>query len=113
MKGLVKVTPDSLINLIEYCMDYMGDFDPTIYPRTEYKKWSWSKLKWIDSSCLILPSWHGYKSSLTRHFHELHDMALNAGKNGDEIWLSELSYKNMVLLKNGNEDANPIFIMNY
>lgn len=113
MNGLVKVTPESLISLIEYCMDYMGDFDIANQPKIKREFWSWSKFRFIEEFGYKAPSWYGYKKSLTNHFHELHDMALNARKFNDEIWLSELSYKNMVLLKNGNEDANPIYIMNY
>lgn len=113
MNGLIKVTPESLISLIKYCMDYMGDFKLEDCEKRNYKTWSWSKFKWIEDSSYKSHFWYGYKKPLTRHFHELHDMALNARKNGDEIWLSELSYKNMVLLKNGNEYANPIYIMNY
>jgi hypothetical protein len=113
MNGLIKVTPESLISLIEYCMDYMSDFNIANQPKIKRECWSWSKFRFIEEFGYKAPCWYGYKKSLTRHFHELHDMALNTIKYGDEIWLSELSYKNMVLLKNGNEDANPIYIMNY
>lgn len=113
MNGLVNVTPESLINLIECCMDYMRNFNVENCEKYTYKTWSWIGFKWTEHAIYDAPFWYGYKESLVRHFHELHDMALNARKFGDEIWLSELSYKNMVLLKNGNDDANPIYITNY
>lgn len=113
MNGLIKVTPESLIQLTDDCCIYMREFKLQDCEKQIYKTWSWVCFGWIENISYKAPFWYGYKKSLHQHMHHLHDMADNAKKTGDEIWLSELSYKNMVLLKNGNEDANPIYIMNY
>lgn len=113
MNGLIKLTPESLYKLITECMDYMGDFDIEPYKKTEFR-WSWSKFKKVKIDCYSgLPFWYQYKKSLERHFTELNQVYENAKIYNDEIWLSELSYKNMCLLKSGDRYANPIYIMNY
>ena len=113
MNGLVKVTPESLISLTDDCCTYMRKFKLEDCEQQIYKTWSWIAFGWIEGFSYKSPFWYGYKNRLNKHMHELHDVADQALNTGDEIWLSELSYKNMVLLKNGNEDANPIYIMNY
>ena len=113
MKGLVKLTPESLISLTTECMDYIDDFDIEPYKKTELR-WSWSEFKKVSVNCYSgLPFWYQYKGALQRHFYELYKVYENAEKHNDEVWLSELSYKNMCLLKSGDKHANPIYIMNY
>lgn len=109
MKGLVKVTPESLINLTNKCCIYMNDFSIERYKTIE-KRWSWREFKKVDVVAYSgLPFWYGYKKPLINHMHQLHDMA----DQGDEIWLSELSYCHLLMLSNGNKNANPIYIMDY
>lgn len=113
MKGLIKLTPKSLIALTTECMDYINDFSIEPYKKVE-ERWSWRKFKKIEWTCYSgVPFWYQYKESLQRHFYELYKVYENAENNKDEIWLSELSYKNMCLLKSGDRHANPIYIMNY
>lgn len=113
MKGLVKVSPSGLINLVNKCRKVILDFDRTPYIKIE-KRWSWRKLRKIDVEILYCPPhWYGYKSSLHRHFDSLLDNALNAQGSEDEIWLSELSYTHLFKLSNSDHDANPIYIMDY
>ena len=113
MNGLVKVTPNSLINLTDECCVYMRNFKLEDCEKRTYKTWSWICFGWVDDFIYKTPFWYDYKDSLIKHMHHLHDIADNSNKFSDEIWLSEISYKNMVLLKNGNKDANPIYIINY
>lgn len=114
MKGLVKLTPESLIDLNNQCIDYVKNFD--LYTnerkRTE-RRFSWLNIKSIEHVYYDAPFWYQYKSGLIDHFYGLYKMYCQAVKNGDEIWLSEISYKHMCLLKDGSDKANPIFIMNY
>lgn len=113
MKGLVKVTPASLLDLVQSCSEYMRSFDKEKYATRELK-WSWLKFKKIERSFYSgLPFWHQYRDGLLPHIKELSDMAKRAERTGDEIWLSELSYCHLVKLANGDKHANPIYIMNY
>lgn len=113
MRGLVKVNPDSLVSLVKDCCEYMHNFDKSKYAKKEMQ-WSWRKFKKIEVTVYSgLPFWHQYMYGLFPHFKKLSEMAERAKINNDEIWLSELSYKNMVLLANGNKHANPVYIMNY
>ena len=114
MKGLVKLTPESLIDLNNKCINYIQDFDLyTEENKRTMQKFSWSKLRKIDHVYYDAPFWYQYKSGLVDHFYGLYKMYCQAVENNDEIWLSELSYKHMCLLKDGSDKANPIFIMNY
>ena len=113
MKGLVKLTPESALQLSKECVEYMQDFDIEPYKTTEHV---FNLFKMRKSKRVIyngLPFWHQYKNGLIRHMSELRLMAENAKKHNDEVWLSELSYKNMVLLKDGDEHANAVYILNY
>lgn len=112
MKGLVKVTPQSLIELTDKCCQYMNGFNKESCKTLEIK-FSWLKMKNITNVVYYPPFWYSYRNSLYRHMHHLHDIADNAIKTGDEIWISQLSYTNMVLLSNGDKNANPIFITDY
>lgn len=112
MKGMIKMTPESLIELTDKCCQYMNGFNKESCKQVE-SKFSWWKLRNITKVIYYPPFWYGYRHSLHRHMHHLHDIADNAAKTGDEIWLSQLSYTNMVLLSKGDENANPIFIMDY
>lgn len=112
MKGLIKLTPESLIALTTECMDYVNDFD--IEPcKTVTVKWSWLKLRNVENTYYDAPFWYQYKSALKAHFYKLYKIYEQANKHGDEIWLSELSYANMCLLKDRHREANPLYIMNY
>lgn len=113
MKGLVKVTPESLNKLASRCYVFIVDFSTESYGKKELK-WSWSKFKKVEwTSYRGLPFWYQYKDSLIRHIEKLHDIADQADEDGDEIWLSELSYCHLVMLSKGDKHANPIYIMNY
>lgn len=94
-------------------MDYVNDFDIEPFKKIE-NKWSWAEFKKADYEIYRdLPSWYQYKSALKSHFYKLYKIYEQANKRGDEIWLSELSYSNMCLLKDGHREANPLYIMNY
>lgn len=113
MKGLVKVTPESLLDLCSKCAEYMQSFNKEDYSTKELR-WSWRKFKKIEWTVYSgLPFWHQYRHGLFPHLKELSDMAKRAQEKGDEIWLSELSYCHLVKLSNGDKHTNPIFIMNY
>lgn len=113
MKGLIKLTPESLIDLTNGCRDFISNFDKSIY-LTKKKVWSWKKLRKVEVYVYSgLPFWYQYKDSLKDHFYELYKVYEQASKFGDEIWLSELAYTHMCLLRDGNRHANPIFIMKY
>lgn len=113
MKGLVKVTPESLMDLARECAEFMQNFDKEKYAKKQMQ-WSWRKFKKIEWTVYGgLPFWHQYRHGLLPHLKDLSNMAKRAKESGDEIWLSELSYKNMVMLANGDKHANPIYIMNY
>lgn len=113
MKGLIKVTPESLRSLVESCAENIQNFNKEDYARKEMK-WSWRKLKAIEWTVYNgLPFWYQYKEALLSHLNKLLDMAKHAENHGDEIWLSELSYCHLIKLSSGHKRANPIFIMNY
>lgn len=113
MRGLIKLTPESLISLTTDCMDYTNDFDISPYLKTELI-WSWKHFKKIERKIYGgLPFWYQYKSALQRHFYKLYKLYEQAEKHGDEIWISELSYINMCLLKGGDRGANAIYIIDY
>lgn len=113
MKGLIKVTPDSLDKIIDDIYQVMESFNKDDYASKELK-WSWRKFKKIEWTCYGgLPFWYQYKNSLIEHLQELKRNALHAKKHGDEIWLSELSYTHLLKMANGDKHANPIYIMNY
>lgn len=113
MKGLVKLTPESALQLSKECCEYMQNFDIEPYRKTE-NRFVFSKMQKVPITIYCgLPHWHQYMSNLIRHMSEIRLMAENAKKHNDEIWISELSYKNIVLLKNGDKYANPIYILNY
>lgn len=113
MKGLIKVTPESLRSLAESCAEYMQSFDKEKYAKKEIK-WSWRKFRKVEWTVYSgIPFWFQYKEALLSHLKKLSDMAKHAETHGDEIWLSELSYCHLVKLSNGDNRANPIFIMNY
>lgn len=113
MKGLIKLTPESLISLVNDCKKYVDEFDPSFY-LTKEKRWSWRHFKTIEFNVYSgLPFWYQYRDSLKDNFYELYKIYEQASKFGDEIWLSELAYTHMCLLRDGNRHANPIFIMEY
>ena len=112
MKGLVKLTPESLISLVEDCREYIENYDIDQH-RYEVEVFSWLKLRKVKETHIGGPFWYQYRKSLQSHFYKLYKMHLQASKFDDEIWISELSYAHMVLLKDGNPEANPIYIMDY
>lgn len=113
MKGLVKVTPDSLNEIIYKIHNVMESFNKKDYTEKEMR-WSWREFKKIEWTCYSgLPFWYQYKDSLVNHLQKLKSNASHAQRTGDEIWLSELSYTNLVMLANGDKHANPIYIMDY
>jgi hypothetical protein len=113
MKGLVKVNPKGLIELLINITTMMHDFDIELYKTVE-KRFSILKMRKVEhivySDC---PFWYQYRNDLKDHFRNMYAMAERAAINNDELWLSELSYCNMVMLANGDKHANPIYIMNY
>ncbi|MBO5631467.1 MAG: hypothetical protein J5965_20560 [Aeriscardovia sp.] len=112
MKGLVKVSPQGLIDTTKKVCAYMDNFDIEPHKYTE-KKFSIFKMKYVERTYYDCPFWHQYRNSLKEHLFKLKNMAENAIVNDDELWLSELSYCNLVMLSKGDKNANPIFIMNY
>ena len=113
MKGLVKVTHESMADLIERVSGVIIEFKKEDYARKEMK-WSWRKFKIIEWTIYSrMPFWYQHKDSLIDHLHKLKTMQYQSQKSGDEIWMSELSYCHLLKMANGDRDANPIFIMNY
>ena len=113
MKGLVKVTPESLLDLCSKCAECMQSFNKEEYAKKGIR-WSWRKFKKVEWTVYSgLPSWHQYRHGLFSHLKELSDIAKRSQETGDEIWLSELSYCHLVKLANGGKHANPVFIINY
>lgn len=113
MKGLIKVTPESLIKITDECCIYMRNFNIEPYKTIEYR-FVWRKLKKVPFNVYSgLPFWYQHKHALFVHMHKLHDVADNSIKTGDEIYLSQMSYTHLVMLANGDKHANPIYIMNY
>lgn len=113
MKGLVKVNPQGLIDITKKICIFMDNFDIEPYKTIE-RRFSLLKMRKVDhivySGC---PFWYQYRNALKEHLFKLKNMAENSIINNDEIWLSELSYCNLVMLSRGDKDANPIFIINY
>lgn len=113
MKGLVRVTPDSLCDTIDKIHVVMESFDISRYSEKKMI-WSWRKFKKVEWTCYSgLPFWYQYRNGLIEHLQELKDMENKARQFGDEIWISELSYCHLVKMSNGDKYANPIYIMNY
>ena len=113
MKGLVKVTPESMAQILSDIQKVVGSFNKEDYAEKQMI-WSWSKFKKVEWTYYKgMPFWYQYKDSLLEHLKNLEYMAIQSLKTGDEIWLSELSYCHMIMLSNGNKHANPIYIMNY
>lgn len=113
MKGLVKVTPDSIDSIIDKIVAVVDSFNKEDYAHKEMR-WSWSKFKKIEWTVYSrMPFWYQYKDGLISHLQKLKSNASHARKTGDEIWLSELSYTHLIKMSDGNRDANPIYIINY
>ena len=113
MKGLVKITPKSLNEIIDSIHGVMESFDKDKYATKELI-WSWRKFKKVEWTCYKgMPFWYQYKDSLMAHLKKLRTNSSHAERTGDEIWISELSYSHLLLLSNGDKHANPIYIMNY
>ena len=113
MKGLVRVTPESLAEILADIQKTMQKFKKEDYAEKQMI-WSWRKFKkveWIYYKGM--PLWYQYKDSLVSHLSKLESMAIQSLKTGDEIWLSELSYCHLLMLSKGDVNANPIYIMNY
>jgi hypothetical protein len=109
MKGLVKVTPESLSKITDDCARYINSINREDYA-TKKRCWSWRKFKMIDVVVYEgLPFWYQYKVELIDFLLMLNDMTYH----GDEIWLSELSYCHLLMLSKGDKNANPIYIMDY
>lgn len=113
MKGLIKLTPESLISLVNDCKKYVFDFDASIYLVKE-KRWSWRYFKTVEFTVYSgIPFWYQYRGSLEDHFYKLYKIYEQASEFGDEIWMTELAYTHLCLLKAGSRHANPIYIMDY
>lgn len=113
MKGLVKVTLESILHLVQRAAEYMQNFDKEQYAQKQLV-WSWRKFKKVEWTCYKgMPFFYQYMGALLEHMKKLSDMAKNANSSGDEIWLSELSYCHLLMLSNGDKHANPIYIMDY
>lgn len=113
MKGLIKVRPQSLKQLCKDCLVVIRDFDTTTCAKVEYKEWSWKLWKKITKTYTKTPNWYHYRKSLVTHLEVLVDNAIRAGDNGDELWLSELSYTHLVKLSKGDAKTNSIYILDY
>lgn len=113
MKGLVKVTPESMAQMLEDIKEIMSYLDISAYSETEMV-WSWLKFKKIKKTYYNgAPFWYQYRESLIKHLFDLEKMCIQSLKTGDEIWISELSYCHLLKLSRGDKDANPIYIMDY
>ena len=113
MKGLVKVTPESLLNMVNSASEYMQSFNKEDYAEKQMI-WSWRKFKKVEWTYYKgMPFCYQYKDSLFEHLKNLEYMAIQSLKTGDEIWLSELSYRHLLMLSKGDKHANPIYIMDY
>lgn len=113
MKGLIKLNPDSLINLVNECNQVVCNFDKSMYAKKELR-WSWREFKKVEFVVYTgMPFWSQYIGNLKDYFYKLYKIYEQASEFGDEIWLSELSYTHMCLLKDGSRDANPIYIIDY
>ena len=113
MKGLVKVTPESLCEIIDKIHFVMGSFDTSIYVEKKMI-WSWTNFKKVEWICYSgMPFWYQYREPLTSHLQKLKQMESRSRQFGDEIWLSELSYCHLIMMSNGEKRANPIYIMDY
>ena len=113
MKGLIKVTPESLLNMVNSASEYMQSFNKEDYAEKQ-TIWSWRKFKKVEWTYYKgMPFFYQYRNSLLPHMKKLSDIAKNAINTGDEIWLSELSYCHLLMLSKGDSNANPIYIMDY
>lgn len=113
MKGLVKVTPESLISMVQASSEHMQSFNKEQYAEKQMC-WSWRKFRKVEWTYYKgMPFWYQYRESLLSHMKKLSDIAKHAVNTGDEIWLSELSYCHLLMLSKGDKDANPIYIMRY
>jgi len=112
MKGLFELSPSSAIGLAIDAIEYMNNFDIEPYKQTE-ERFSFLKLRKVKTTYYNCPFWYQEKEALILHFEKIKASAERAAKNGDKIFLSELSYTNSVMLINGNDRANPIYIRNY
>lgn len=112
MKGLFELTPDSLNDLADEAISYIENFDIEPYRKEEYF-FSILRLRKIKKTYYSCPFWHQEEEALINHFNKLKINADRARKSGDKIFMSELSYTNIVMLINGNDRANPVFIRNY
>lgn len=113
MKGLVKVTPASLNEIIDSIHLVMSSFNKDEYA-TKEMRWSWCNFKKVEWTCYSgLPFWYQYRNNLVLHLQKLKSNSSHAERTGDEIWISELSYSHLLMLSNGDKGANPIYIMDY
>ena len=113
MKGLIKVTPESLAQILSDIQKLVDSFNKEDYTQKQMI-WSWRKFKKVEWTCYKgMPFWYQYNGSLFEHLKNLEYMAIQSLKTGDEIWLSELSYRHLLMLSKGDKQANPIYIMDY
>lgn len=113
MKGLIKVTPQSINEIIDSIHIVMESFNKDDYLEKKMV-WSWRKFKKVEFFYYRgMPFWYQYKDSLISHLQKLRQNSSHAERTGDEIWLSELSYTHLIKMANGDKYANPIYIMNY
>lgn len=113
MKGLVKVTPESMAEILAKIQKAMSAFNKEDYAEKQMV-WSWRKFKKVEWTYYKgMPFWYQYKDPLLTHLRNLENMAIQSLKTCDEIWLSELSYCHLLMLSNGDKHANPIYIMDY
>lgn len=113
MKGLVKVTPESMSQILSDIRAVIENFNKDAYAK-KIMIWSWRKFKKVECTHYSgMPFWYQYKDSLFYHLKDLENMAIHSLKTGDEIWISELSYCHLLRLASGDKYANPIYIMDY
>lgn len=113
MKGLVKVNPESLDEIVNKICLVMDGFNKECYAEKQMI-WSWRKFKKIEWTYYKgMPFWYQYRDSLINHLQKLKRNSNHAKRTGDEIWLSELSYTHLLKMANGDRDSNPIYIMSY
>ncbi len=113
MKGLIEIKSEALIKLAGECAKHIANFDMSPYLVVE-RRLKLFKMRYEEVRVYSgLPSWHQYQDSLCDHLNTLIDNAVRANEDNTKLWLSELSYTHLVKLANGDNQANPIYIMNY
>lgn len=111
MQGFLEVDPKSLTHLATQCITYIHEFDKTPYKAKEI---TIHPLKMKITERIVysgLPAWYQEKYALLRHFEKLIEKAELSESTGDKLFISEPFYRNVLMLVNGNINANPYDII--